>query len=186
MGIVRFEDLSQADAERRAARYLDALPAKVDALREQLAATGADPQLLDGTPDSLEPLWRWVVGWYDAGGAQQPAGLPDWYEPDPPELAGQRLTPATLELVDRLAAYVAQVVRAAVPDLTWVVVGSRGRGRIQDAHLHQPVLRGSIIDLNPRHVMQVLLIRLTLRDEGRAPTTLRHTYEVWVHHPGIP
>jgi hypothetical protein len=186
MGVVSFEELTPEPAEQRAAAYLAALPDKVESLRAQVAASGADPGMLDGTPDSLEPLWRWVVAWSDAGGAELPAELPDWYVPDPPELAGQRLTPATLQLVDRLAAYIAQVVLAEVPDLEWVVVGTRGRRSTQDVHLHQPVLRGSIIDLNPRHVLQVFAIRLTLRGEGRHPTALREAFEVWINHPGIP
>lgn len=84
MGVVRLQDMSHTDAERLAASYLDALPAKVDALRVQFAATGADAGRLDGTPASLEPLWRWIVDWYDAGGAEEPSSLPTWYQPDPP------------------------------------------------------------------------------------------------------
>lgn len=184
--MLRYEELTAAEAEARAAATLASLPAKVERLRRDIAATGTDPAFLDAGRAGLVPLWRWVVAWHDAGGSTRAAELPDWYEPDPPAVAGQRLSPATLQLVDLLGAHLAQVFMAAVPDLRWVVVPARGKGRIEDVHVHQPVLRGSIIDVNPRHLAMGKAIRLTLWDEDRHPTALADTVTSCIEAPGIP
>lgn len=138
MGVIDFDALSDEDAQAFFDAYVAALPEKAAKLRAQVAVTGGPVDRLDATPGSLEPLWEWFLTWHDKGGPAEPVELPSWSTPDPPHLAGQRLTPATLQLVDRMAAYFAEVLQAQDPDSEWRIL--REPKRIQHADQNQPVL----------------------------------------------
>ena len=73
------------------------------------AAPEVGEEALDLSPESLVPVWEWFLGRREAGGAQD-GGVLGWYEPDPPELAAERLPPDVLSDIDLIAAYFASVL----------------------------------------------------------------------------
>ncbi|BCW67530.1 hypothetical protein NicSoilB4_22930 [Arthrobacter sp. NicSoilB4] len=72
-----YRDLTTTDAAAALQEFLDERAPALERLRERLVADGRDPAaLLDGTPESQVPLWRWVlssVTIVDAPGATDPA-----------------------------------------------------------------------------------------------------------------
>jgi hypothetical protein len=135
-----FFELEEAEAEA----YLDAYRAvareRLAWLERVVAARGGEPVALDGTPESLVPLWRWFVAWHDAGhvNGQTPPGTPMWYEPDEP--GAEALDPPTLWIVDGIGYYLAEVVTMNVPGVDWAVSTSPKRLRYEDRN--KPVLIG--------------------------------------------
>lgn len=121
-------NLSKAEAAAALQEYLDERGPALERLRERLAADGRDPAVfLDGTPESLVPLWRWMLSRFtdlDAPGATDPASVPretwpSWerytYEEE------RTLSMESLTLLDGLVCYLAEVVQERAPLARWEV-----------------------------------------------------------------
>ncbi|WP_344119678.1 hypothetical protein [Kocuria aegyptia] len=109
-----------------------------------MTSHGLDPaKMLDGSLDSVAPLWAWLTNRFAELGVDPrtldkdptKAAWPSWtrhgmlVDPHPPA--------ETLALVNGFAAYLAQVITAAVPEAVWAT----GHHRINDFPLlHRPVL----------------------------------------------
>jgi hypothetical protein len=62
MAMTCFRKMTKRQAATALAEYLAERPVALQRLRDELAAGDLDPDtLLDGTPESLTPLWRWVA-----------------------------------------------------------------------------------------------------------------------------
>lgn len=108
--------------------FLDERPPALRRLEELMMVDGQDPAaLLDGTPESLVPLWRWMLSRFtarEAPGATDPATVaraawPSWERHTrevEPTLSIQSLT-----LLDGLVSYLAQVVLARAPLARWEI-----------------------------------------------------------------
>ena len=110
-----FSELSNEETKAYFASYTAAVPDRVARLRPEVGE-----EALDLSPESLVPVWAWFLGRREAGRAQD-GDVPGWYEPDPPELAAQRLPPDVLSDVDLIAAYFASVLLENVSGAEWAV-----------------------------------------------------------------
>ncbi|MEX5265778.1 hypothetical protein RF640_17310 [Kocuria sp. CPCC 205231] len=121
-----YESMTQSQAADALEEFRTERPAGLAHLRSVLAAHGLDPQMmLDGTVDSLAPVWEWITARASEYGvdprslAQDPTrpGWPSWarhgmlVDPHPPA--------QTLALVDGFTSYLAQIITAAVPGVQW-------------------------------------------------------------------
>ncbi|WP_188538654.1 hypothetical protein [Kocuria dechangensis] len=85
MSMTNYRTMTKRQAAKALDEYLAERSAALDRLGAELAADGVDPEaMLDGTPDSLTPLWRWVatriVGLEDAPAPVSPdaPAPPEW------------------------------------------------------------------------------------------------------------
>ena len=139
--MTNYRDLSKAKAAAALQEFLDERGPALERLRERLVADGQDPAVfLDGTPESLVPLWRWMLSRLterDAPGATDPASVPreawpSWerytYEEE------RTLSMESLTLLDGLVSYVAAVVQDRAPLARWEIA----RHPHQALRLQQP------------------------------------------------
>jgi hypothetical protein len=167
-----FSELSDDEAEAYFASYTEAVPARAARLR---AEVGEDT--LDFSPESLVPAWEWFVRRED-GRADRDGELPPWYEPDPPESAAGRLSPATLRDVDALAAYLAEVFLRSVAGAEWGI--GKLPKRMEYEAQNKPVLRlPGAGEADPVGVAYSLAVRVALLGGGREPDTLLGAYRAW-------
>ncbi|MGM9473483.1 hypothetical protein ACS5PJ_15950 [Pseudarthrobacter sp. YS3] len=141
---VNYINMTTAQAETAFQEYLNEREPALERLRQSLAADGQDSDsLLDGTVESLVPLWRWILSHLsrgDAPGATAPGsvprdGWPSWernlYEEQ------KTLSLESLFLLDGLVSYLGAVVQERAPSAQWIIA----RHRIKRYHLNNhPVL----------------------------------------------
>jgi hypothetical protein len=165
-----FSALSDEDAEAYFADYTGAVPERSARLRGEVGES-----VLDGSPESLVPLWEWFLSREHEGQSE----LPQWYEPDPPELAAQRLSPAMLRDVDAIAAYLAEVFLRTVPGAEWGI--GKLPKRMEYEAQNKPIVKlPGAGDVDPVGVAYSLAVRVGLLGGGREPDTLLSTYRAWV------
>ncbi|WP_411732639.1 hypothetical protein [Paeniglutamicibacter sp.] len=123
--------LNMTPAKARAAlqKFLDERAPALQRLKELLEADGQDPAaLLDGTPESLVPLWRWMMHSRftarDAPGGTDPASVgraawPSWHRHTTE--VEQTLSTESVALLDGLVSYLSEVVRARAPLARWEI-----------------------------------------------------------------
>lgn len=120
MPLLDFDALTDDEAKA----YLDGVvarhPAALTRLSECVAESGDDPSILDGSPESLQPLWRWYLEWWGATGGAGPGRLPAWWVAQEGDQLW--LPVAALERVELLGHYLADVTLRAVPGSRWIVV----------------------------------------------------------------
>lgn len=142
--IINYREMTPAQAAGALQEYLDERGPALVRLRERLVADGQDPAVvLDGTPESLVPLWRWMLSRFtrlDASGATDPASvppeeLPSWER----YLPGKEptLSLESLKLMDGLVSYLAEVVQERAPLARWDFASHRVKGYLLNKH---PVL----------------------------------------------
>jgi hypothetical protein len=130
--MTNYRDLTKAEAEAALREFLDERESALRLLKERLAGDGLEPaRLLDGTPESLAPLWRWLLSRLtsaDAPGATDPMSVqrsawPSWerYTTEQ-ELV---LSLESLTLLDGLVSYLAAVVRSNAPPARWEIARHR-------------------------------------------------------------
>jgi hypothetical protein len=141
--------------------------------REVSARGGPDEVELDETPQSLVDVWRWFVEHAgDGGGA-----LPPWYEPDPPELAADRLPAEVLHDADGLALYLARVFQHTLPELNWGL--GREPKRMRYVSQNKPVLKGDGYDVDVLAVAYNKALRARDGEDHDAQALLR-TFRAWI------
>jgi hypothetical protein len=151
MAMTYFRVMTKRQAATALAEYLAERPVALQRLRDDLVADGRDPDsLLDGTRESLTPLWRWVATRimttednpipFDPD-APAPARWPSWARYSS---ALRQSTPdEVVTLLDGFISYLGDVVTAAAPEAVWQV----GRHRIKAyVYYHHPVLAGPATD----------------------------------------
>ena len=168
-----YSELSEAEQEAALERHVATAPKRLAALRRELG----EP---DPTPESLVAAWEWFLGRNPPGGRPgEAAELPEWYEPDPPELAAQRLPPGTLADVDAVALHLAETLRRERPELDWGV--ARAPKQMRYALQGKPVLRTPDgFDVDPLGSAYGLAVRAVLLGEGRDPDALRAASGAWL------
>jgi hypothetical protein len=136
-----YREMNQHAAAAALREFLRERPVALEQLHDVLAADGQDPErLLDGSPQSLTPLWRWakarLTAKTDAGQQQAHAlELPSWLR----YTRGQEpiLSRDSLEVVDGITSYFCKVVEAGAPEARWRVGYDRVKSYIWQNH---PVL----------------------------------------------
>lgn len=157
--------------------FLDAFVARagprLDEFRREVAARGGPNEAaLDETPESLVDLWRWFVEHAGDGGGT----LPPWYEPDPPELAAERLPVEVLHDADGLMLYLARVFQRVLPQLEWGL--GREPKRMRYEAQNRPVLK----DDGDVDVLAVAYSMALRAHNGKAqdPQSLLEAFRAWV------
>ncbi|MCM3689523.1 hypothetical protein [Kocuria rosea] len=139
-----YEDMIPVQAADALDEFITERPAALECLRTTMAAHGlARGALLDGSVESVAPVWEWIstraaeLGVAPRSLDQDPTrpGWPSWarhgmlVDPHPPA--------QTLALVDGFTSYLARIITTAVPEAQWLV----GEHRIGNyAMLNYPVL----------------------------------------------
>lgn len=128
MGELLYEDMIPAQAADALDEFIAERGPALEQLRSTMAARGLAPDvLLDGTPESVGPVWEWITGrvaelGVDPRSLDQDTTRPGWpswarhgmlVDPHPPA--------QTLALVDGFTSYLTEVITAAVPDVRWLV-----------------------------------------------------------------
>lgn len=116
-----------------AERLHEEVVARHDGVLRRLRGRAAGEADLDGSRDSLVPLWRWAVGRLaleDPAGGED-VGLPPWFSrgDDPREAA---FPDGMFVLADELGHYLDEVALQTVPGARWRLVGERGGVRMSD------------------------------------------------------
>lgn len=175
-----FDALTERQARDFLDRFVVTSAERLDRFLRLVAATGGPaPEALDGTPESLIRLHAWYISRARRADAPDAEGaLPDWYEPDPPELATQRLAPRTIADADGVALYLAEVLRRAWPELEWDI-GMLPK-RLRYAHQHKPVLKAGDTDINVIGIAYGMGVRIAIMDAGRDPEALLDVYRAWI------
>jgi hypothetical protein len=163
-----FFSLGDAEAEAFFEAYVARAEPRLDEFRGEVSAAAE----LDGSPESLVPLWRWFV----ARPRSADGELPPWYEPDPPEVAGERLPASALRDVDGIALYLALVFRRALGPLEWGI----GREPPQRRYVSQnkPVLKADGYDIDVLQVAYNLAMR-TLDGRDTDDEALLRAFRAW-------
>lgn len=130
--MTNYRDLTKTEAAAALQEFLDERASALSRLRERLVADGQGPAaLLDGTPESLVPLWRWVLSRLtvvDAPGATDPASVPREAWPSWERYTTEKertLSLESLTLLDGLVSYLAAVVRDRAPRARWEIARHR-------------------------------------------------------------
>ena len=174
-----FEALSESEARAFLARYVATAPDRLDRFIELVAATGGPArERLDGSPESLVPLHTWFVSRARRADASDAASeLPEWYEPDAPELAAERLAPRTIADADGVALYFAEVLRRAMPALRWDI--GKEPKRFRYAHQHKPLLKDGDLDINVIGIAYGMGVRAAIMGTSLEPEALLSVYRAW-------
>lgn len=142
--MTNYRNLTKAQAATALQEFLDERGPALTRLREALVADGQDPAaLLDGTVDSLVPLWRWTLSrltWPDAPGATDPATVPREMWPSWERYTTEEewvLSLESLTLLDGLVSYLVSVVGDRAPAARWDIARDRNKRYVYNNH---PVL----------------------------------------------
>ncbi len=137
-------NMSKRQAMAAFQEYLDERGPALERLRGALTADGYDPDsLLDGTVESLIPLWRWIVSHLarrDALGATDPASVPRKEWPSWERHTREEETTLSFEslvLLDGLVSYLGVVIQTHAPTARWEIARHRIRRYVVNQH---PVL----------------------------------------------
>ncbi|WP_457974187.1 hypothetical protein [Arthrobacter sp. D1-17] len=142
---VDYINMTKKQSESAFREYLDERGPALERLREALVADGQDPDaILDGSIESLVPLWRWILAHltvFDApGGATDPNSVPREQWPSWARHEYEVMHSLSLEslfLLDGLVSYLGDVVQQHAPEARWEIA----RHRIKRYHLNKhPVL----------------------------------------------
>jgi hypothetical protein len=145
-----YREMTEAEAAAALEEFLRERPPGLRRMAETLRADGHDPELLDGSPESLTPVWRWAKSKLalkgDPGQVEPPVGaeLPSWqrytmgYEP--------MLSAGSVQVLDGVISYLCEVLERAVPQAQWRV----GYDRIKSYHWqNHPVLALGPAQIDP-------------------------------------
>ena len=174
-------DLSKNEAAAALQEFLDERAPALARLRERLVADGQDTAvLLDGTPESLVPLWRWLLSrltLVDAPGATDPASVPREAWPSWERYTIEKERTLSLEsvtLLDGLVSYLAAVVRDRAPLARWEIARDRHK---RYAYNNHPVLvSGTGEDHNFLPGLPAVSARAALRGTRESPDDAMAAY----------
>jgi hypothetical protein len=176
MPMTHYRQMTRAQATAALGEFLTERPAALARLRAELTDHGIDPaSMLDGTPESLTPLWQWITA-RRAELAANPAtdtpvqpreSWPSWARHT---VTGMRVPSATmLALLDGLVSYLTEIITTGAPHASWRL------GSPEDSrhHLHHyPVLTGTGHQIFVPTLPMVGVVRLKRGEKSLRPTEL--------------
>ncbi|PPK94235.1 hypothetical protein CLV92_108137 [Kineococcus xinjiangensis] len=144
-----FSLLSYDEAQAYREAYVAALPELVERLRRRAERTGGP--VLDGGVDSVQPLGGWFFEQLAADAEDGLSEYPMWWQPGAENSKGFFGEPAPslrqVRLIDEVAAYLAHVVQASVPEAQWTIY--RRDPKYRDIKQHRTVLEGPFGVIDP-------------------------------------
>jgi hypothetical protein len=148
-----YYDMSRDQAVAALEEFLRERAPALERLKRAMADDGAEvATVLDGTPESLTPLWRWAKSKLTRVPASErledPARMPTWLR----YTTGREstLTEDSLALVDGVLSYFCQVVERHVPQAEWRPGYNRNKAYLLQNH---PVLRRGEDEVGPAHLV---------------------------------
>ncbi|MPV38553.1 hypothetical protein [Georgenia subflava] len=178
--MIDFGTLDRAEAQAYHEAYVAAVPDRVAWLAREVRRTGGPEAAVDGSPESLGPLWAWLRGRLEEQGGPRVdlPGRPPWYDPARPN---PHLGDGALWLVDAVGCYLAVLVLSAVPDARWELY--RVAKRFKDVMQNRTVLAGSALGrpADPARMVYTAVIRTVIHDEPWDPAALRGLYDSLVN-----
>ncbi|APX03199.1 hypothetical protein [Arthrobacter sp. QXT-31] len=141
---LNYINMTKKQSEAAFHEYLEERVPALERLRGSLAADGQDPDaLLDGSVESLVPLWRWILAHLtraDDPAATDTTSVPREQWPSWARYGGETVGKLSLEslfLLDGLVSYLGDVVQQRAPGARWEIA----HHRIKRYHLNKhPVL----------------------------------------------
>lgn len=131
---VNYIDMTKAQSEAGFQEYLDERGPALARLRETVVADGHDPDaLLDGSIESLAPLWRWILAHLTRTGdpgATDTTSVPREQWPSWARYAYETVGELSLEsvfLLDGLVSYLGDVVQQRAPGARWEIAHYRSK-----------------------------------------------------------
>lgn len=153
--MVTFHTMTTQEAKAFLATFIDGTPERIDELRTQCATSGGPtPDVLDLSPESLDPLWEWArrrLSWREGyvpplhgrPGPTEPPGeletldqLPEWFNP---LLGDWRFSAPTLWLIDGMARYLGETLISNVAGARWTVGNAWTKAYV---YRNRPVVSG--------------------------------------------
>lgn len=180
--------LSKAEARELFETYVEGVEARAAALPDRLRVLGGRPEWVDGTPESLVPIWTWMMATQrlraePASVEEMAAADPPWWYPFWME-DGSELGPALARLVESLAAYMAQMVIRDQPGTIWMYETRKGDTFPQ---MPQLAIGGTAkhwgVDLT---VMSITRRELGPNARSNSPRALLDLYELYFTLPPPP
>ena len=137
--MIDFGILDAATAQAYRDAYVAACPERVAWLRSEVTRRGGPAAAVDGSPDSLGPLWAWLQGRLGEPGGPlvDLPGRPPWYDPQRPN---PHLSDGALWLIDAVGCYLAALVTEAFPEARWEVY--RVAKKFKDVNQNRTMLVG--------------------------------------------
>lgn len=117
-----FFDLTAEQAEQVLVEFLAEREPALEQLRELMNADGLDPdEVLDGTPDSLIPVWAWAKTRLGLGDptALQDQPVPAWMRHQ--QFVEPALDPISVPVIDGIITYWSQLLQTRLHELRWQV-----------------------------------------------------------------
>lgn len=141
MKYVDYIGMTKAQSEAAFQEYLDERGPALERLRETLVADGEDPDvLLDGSIESMIPLWRWILAHLTRAGdpgATDTTSVPREQWPSWARYSYETVGELSLEslfLLDGLVSYLGDVVQQHAPEARWEIAHHRIKRYVYNNH----------------------------------------------------
>jgi hypothetical protein len=151
-------------------------PARLAELAMYVAEDGDEACVLDGSIESIRPLWRWYVSWWETTDGAEPGRCPAWWTPRDEERPP--LPVAALERVDLVGHYLAEVALRSVPGSHWMVVRRDKRQSWEDRN--KPAIAVGNGWMLPFGLPYTLALRVS--NGNTAEDALLRIFRNWVGH----
>ena len=173
----RFHLLNKTEAMRYFDWFIRIIPERIDMLRKACIFDGVG-DILDYTPESLVPLWRWYLG--DVKIEELPqeeyearlAAVPDYLKE---EIGRYEIARGYRLIVWDISIYFAECMLRACPKISWGIV-FKPKNYIS---VNRPVLVGfeHDQDLDTHQLVQIQMQRIL--DIGSDEGKLLHFFNIW-------
>lgn len=173
-----YEKMTELEAQKHLEALETSLSRRLEWMRAHVAG-GRGPDL-DASPESLVPLWNWVLAQDHDVDAPRSADedIPPWLEFD----AGfcSRLGPRLLALTDGLIAYFAEVASHDLPGARWTVGSAPKSTNYIDQNAPVLLLPGGA-HMNPVRMVTVAVVSAIVENNERRrdPEVLLRAYRRW-------
>lgn len=181
MPMLDYDSLSPEQAQELHDRVVTRHPAVLRRLRQRVSDTGGDGSRLDGSRDSLVPLWEWYVRWWDAGYANAAAELPEWFTRASAEEVPE-FPDGMFAVADELGHYLDEVALQTVRGARWRLVPEQDGVRV-DGFQKSAVTLGEC-DLIGTDLAWVKCLRVR-RGRNRESTSLHDAFRTRLEEAGL-
>ncbi len=177
-----FKELSKAETKQYFDWYVSQSDTRINQLQHYIADSGSPEVVLDGTPESFVPLWRWFENNIQTEKKSEEemeaemVGRPEWMRKEIRKV-DWKFTVMTYALAVDIAFYFAKVFIDHNNCIRWGYY-TKPKNR---SSVNRPVLLGfrNNLDLDPREIV-IVCCRKSL--EEKKETRLLDVYNCWVKY----